>query len=181
MFIIEDGVLTKYEGNDKSITIPEGVKRIGERAFSPMMSELEEVILPSTLETIGVYALFGLPIKTVRIPSSVKSIEFKAFHECCELSEIVLESGLEAIGEYAFCGNACKAIEIPNTVKEIGEYAFCDCRFLESVTIPNSVTRIGENAFSMNPFLREVSIPAWFKDDLFPIFKNIDSIHFTFI
>ncbi len=33
-FVIENGVLKKYKGKDSEVTIPNGVKKIGEWAFS---------------------------------------------------------------------------------------------------------------------------------------------------
>lgn len=59
------------------------------------------------------------------IPSSVTSIEERAFSGCTGLTDVT----------------------IPSSVTSIGDYAFSDCTGLTNVTIPSSVTNIGSNAF----------------------------------
>ena len=145
-------VIVEYQGNEKKVVIPDAidgkiVRKIGEIAFS------------------------AVPIEKVVIPSSVKEIDYKAFHECCELSEIVFNEGLEKIGFSSFCGNNCKKIVLPNTVKEIQQYAFCDCPNLEELYIPNSVEILEESSCSLNDNLVNVTIPSRFKDRLEEIFR----------
>ena len=61
-FKIEDGVMLKYEGTDSVVVIPEGVEKIGEKAFYGNKT-----------------------ITEVTMPDSVRSIEKDAFEECIKL------------------------------------------------------------------------------------------------
>ena len=46
------GILTKYKGKAKVVTVPDGVTRIGSRAFDNN-HRVEKVILPDTVTSIG--------------------------------------------------------------------------------------------------------------------------------
>ena len=107
---------TVYENkNIKKVVIKKGVTAIADFAFKGC-KKLKEIILPSTLKKIGVYAFEGCPIKNITIPKSVKSIE-----------------------PGAFAGSSIKSITIPKTVKKLGEGVFGDCKKLESITMPGNI------------------------------------------
>ena len=52
-FQIENGVLVKYSGNDKNVTIPDSVTSIGERAFSHC-SRLTRIVIPDSVSSIEI-------------------------------------------------------------------------------------------------------------------------------
>jgi len=56
--VVGDGVLLAYRGNTKNVIIPEGVKHIAAEAFA-QHTEIESVVLPSTLETMDDDAFLG--------------------------------------------------------------------------------------------------------------------------
>lgn len=78
-FVIENGVLEKYTGNDSVVKIPVGVTIIGDRAFS-FCNSILSVRIPNSVTTIGNRA-FGYckKLKSVKIPKSVTSIGYGAF------------------------------------------------------------------------------------------------------
>lgn len=51
-FEIENGVLIKYHGNGGKVTIPKGVKSIGDSAFA-RCSSLKQVTIPKGVTSIG--------------------------------------------------------------------------------------------------------------------------------
>ncbi len=51
-FVIMGGVLSKYLGADKEVTIPDNVTTIGEKAFSEAC-HVETIIIPDTVKTIA--------------------------------------------------------------------------------------------------------------------------------
>jgi hypothetical protein len=72
----------------KTITIPYGIKTIGERAFS-LCSELTAIQLPNSLEYIDGLAFFlCINLTSLKIPSSVKSISYRAFENCSGLRRV---------------------------------------------------------------------------------------------
>ena len=79
-----------------SITIPNSVTYIGERAFDNCSS-----------------------LTSITIPNSVTYIGERAFDNCSSLNEVILGTGLETVKEYAFAGCSklqdvyCYAIEPP--------------------------------------------------------------------
>ena len=105
-FLIEDGVLLRYEGKGGDVVVPEGVTRIEDFVFCEASSketygddeqlEAEEerlnmfnrgritsITLPSSLQSIGSNAFRGCrELKEVYIPDSVTEIEAHAFSKC---------------------------------------------------------------------------------------------------
>lgn len=97
--------------------IPEGVRDICDGAFLSN-SKISEVVLPSTLESIGTDAFRN---------SAVSRIDMS---KCLSLKSIMNSS---------FFG--CKSLvsaDIPMSVEEIGESAFCGCVRLERVSLPEA-------------------------------------------
>ena len=51
-FVIEDGVLVKYEGHDANVVIPDSVTSLGESCFF-FCSSLESITIPSLVTSLG--------------------------------------------------------------------------------------------------------------------------------
>lgn len=87
-------------------------------------------------------------LESVIIPSQLMTIGENAFRGCTALSEITIPSNVTQIGTRAFSGcSSFTNIVIPSGVTEIGEQAFSYCTNLGSVTIPSTVVTIGQDAF----------------------------------
>ena len=107
-------------------TIREGVKVIGDRAFSKC------------------YYLKG-----VFISNSVTSIGEGSFLDCSFLSNINIPNSVTSIGKCAFWScRSLTSIDIPNSVTSILGRAFWGCRSLLSITIPSSVITLKDNPFA---------------------------------
>ena len=114
-----------------SITIPNSVTSIGDKAFSGCTGLISIVVeqgntvydsrdnCNAIIETATNTLISGCQNTT--IPNSVTSIGDWAFDDCSSLTSIT----------------------IPNSVTSIGNYAFLGCKSLTSITIPNCVTSIG--------------------------------------
>lgn len=75
-----------------SITIPSGITKIGQVAFSGC-TELKDITIPSSVTTIENAAISGCTsLETVTIPSSVTSIGSDAFVGCTSLNSMYLYS-----------------------------------------------------------------------------------------
>ena len=143
------------------IVIPSSVTSIGIGAFWGC-SSLSEIVIPSSVTSIGDWAFSDCDsLSEIVIPSSVTSIGKGAFYGCRSLSEIVIPSSVTSIGDRAF--DTCRSLSeivIPSSVTSIGDYAFFDCRSLSEIVIPSSVTSIGDCTFSFCCSLSEIVIPS---------------------
>ena len=136
-FLIEDGVLKKYIGNDSDVYIPKGVVSIEANAFRECTT-----------------------IEKIVVPSSVLCIGWGAFDHCENLNEVVFSHGLTTIGGYAFF--YCTKLEnliLPQSVTNIGEGAFANCKSLRNINIPSSVKRLEEHTFDRCNSLTNFIIP----------------------
>ncbi|MDE7252244.1 MAG: leucine-rich repeat domain-containing protein, partial [Acetatifactor sp.] len=158
-FVINDGVLTGYNGTAEDVVIPDGVVTIKASVFKD--------------NTI---------IKTVSFPSSVKTIENYAFSGCSSLGLVNLNEGLETIGIKAFSGAGLGetsdtgkigpgTLTIPSTVRSIELGAFYNCAHLGEVIFADGDTAVLEigsgwpngGAFSSCPNLKKVTLPSRLK------------------
>ena len=157
----------------KTLVIPDGVRRIGKRAFFKC-SSLMSISIPNSVTSIGNGAFWGCDsLTSVIIPDSVTSIGNFAFN-CTSLTDVYYQGDLRGWLkiEFGFGHPMCCAknlyingqllqgdIVIPEGMEKIGVWTFRNCSGLTSITIPNSVTSIGEGAFSVCSGLTSITIP----------------------
>ena len=125
------------------------------------MDNLKEVVLPSTITTIGREA-FSLcdNLVTVNIPDAVTKIENEAFYDCNVLTSVILPSNLETIGSWAFYNcDSLKTIIIPDKVEEIASYTFNNCDSLSSVKLSSGLKSIKQYAFQYCFALEAITLP----------------------
>lgn len=103
-------------------------------------------------------------IKSISLPSSIKTIENKAFHDCKNLCEIDIPHGVETIGTGAFswCTNL-ESVSLPDGLKSIGDDAFTECEAMFSVVLPETVENIGNSAFKNCRYIDSVVLPKSLK------------------
>ena len=112
---------------------------------------LKEIVLPDGLKKIGEGAFSNCRIESIVIPDSVESIGDYAFRGCSELKEISMPGSLKEIGQSCFAGCIkLTRIRIPKNVNKIGAYAFRGCEDLEEVIFDGKESNItfGKNVFS---------------------------------
>ena len=104
-------------------------------------TNVEELILPNTLITIGEKMFYRSELKSVVISANVTTIENIAFWDCSKLTTVTFEKGsqLKTIagdsydGAFSDC-SSLTSIEIPASVETIGKEAFKRCSSLATVT-----------------------------------------------
>jgi uncharacterized repeat protein (TIGR02543 family) len=142
-----------------SVTIPNGVTYIGDRAFRSC-GALERVTLPANLTYLGKRAFSNCyHLATVTIREGLANIEELTFADCRELANVSIPGTVTSIGDHAFqnCTNL-PSVTIPNSVTNIGIGAFENCHNLQDITIPGSVENIPKYAFSHCSRLGSVTI-----------------------
>ena len=139
-----------YEGSD--LVIPSSVKSICWGAFRENNS-IKSITIPDGMKKIDDGAFAGSNATSITIPKGVTEIGNSAFVNCYDLSGITIPDTVTKIGESAFsnCG-AINSITIPDSVESIGAKAFYNCRSLRNVSIPDSVKSIGNKAFGYYEF-----------------------------
>lgn len=144
---IEDKAFSDCTGL-KEIIIPDGVTSIGEFAFSSCKN-LTKITIPGSIVDIGSYAfLYCKSLTKITIPEGIKSIGRGAFHDCYDLTTITIPNSMERIEVSTFKGCVSLAkITIPKGITSIGDFAFADCSALTEVIIPDSVVEMGINVF----------------------------------
>ena len=174
-FVIENGILSKYNGLKSTVTIPANVTQIGNEAFKGC-TNLTTVNIPKGVTSIGDNAFEGCTnITTVNIPASMMSIASNAFYKCDNIKTVNYDGTLtqwcSMKNSYNLIGKAISVklsdgkdlktltkLEIPEGVTIIEECAFYGCTALENVIIPDSVTDIHSSAFESCERLKTVKI-----------------------
>ncbi len=124
-FVIENGVLKQYKGNDDTVYIPEGVTKIASDAFKREYSDYEKWGMYSgdMTERDNSFMLKDkFYARKIVLSSTVKEIESFAIPQNTE--ELVLNEGLEILDDAALYNVSATILEIPSTLKKIGNDAF---------------------------------------------------------
>ena len=162
--LLEDDsyAVMKYEGDEAVVTIPEEygsrkVTLLNDELFKGH-PELEEVILPETLRTIGSFCFDGcVRLKGISLPRSLTEIWQYAFARS-GIEVIDLPGSLVSIPPYALkgCANLTMAVLHPGTRRICG-HAFEDCGNLKMVAVHKD-TEVRHDAFAgcdqLDPKLR---------------------------
>lgn len=132
----------------EEINIPESVMSIGNNVFKSCET-LTEVVFPDSVESIGdATFLWCSSLQKVKLPNGLTSIGSQMFNRCTELSEVILPDSVTEIGNHAFreCINL-ETIDFPDSLSRIGAYAFYDCEEFTSINLPSNLRSIDAYAF----------------------------------
>lgn len=120
---------------------------------------LKQILLPSTLETIGASAFSGSGLLSVTIPSSVSTVGDSAFSSTKSLESVIFEEGVKAIGSKMFhSATVLNSIKFATTIEEVGVNAFESTTALTSVDL-DGLKVIGYRMFYSSG-LTTVTIPS---------------------
>ena len=118
--------------------IPEGVQAIGDKAFFNQRIYNEDA---QTEEEYDASARNSCNVRSVTLPSTLRSIGERAFYRSLIAGPLTLPAGLQSIGESAFynCDSLTGQIVIPSSVTELGYGAFSSCDNITSAVINASI------------------------------------------
>ena len=131
-----------------SVTLPEGVTRIGNAAFKGCFA-LERVSLPETLTLICDAAFMNcVNLTEAVLPPRLRQIGVSAFRSCIKLSSVHLPQSLFRIGDSAF-KNCVRltGLSLPQGLRLLEDSAFENCISLRRVSLPPNVETLGARAF----------------------------------
>lgn len=160
-FVIEDGVLEKYQGNEPVVIIPDTVKEIGYGAFEKDKTVLK-VIMPDSVEKME-NAVFNEceNLMEIRFSHSLKEIPAHTCSGCLALEKVIIPEGVTTIGDGAFNSGdipmSYSEIKFPKTLKSIEGEAFSNNDSVTEISLPDGLESIGTYAFSGNTSLVKVS------------------------
>ncbi len=162
----------KYEAfaycNDLSkITIPEGIKEIGDYAFG--YTALEEIKIPESCIRLGYDILYGTYITEMHIPKNVEEIDSLYYmpglkkitvssdnQEYTAVDGVLYSKDMKTMIKYPIMKEDT-SFNVPNGVKIISYYAFSNNSNLKTLIISDSVETIENSAFSFTSIV-EVKI-----------------------
>ena len=184
-FLIENGVLLRYDGPGGNVVIPEGVISIGPRAFLSCVTLRSVTIPEGVTEISGDFfsedpsgAFSGCSaLSSVVFPESLREIGCWAFSGCGSLRSLSLPRGLSKIGNRAFHSCAgLKSVTLPVFLREVDYGVFMGCTGLQSVELPENLGIIREYAFAECTSLTRVSLPAGLRTIDFSAFRNCSAL-----
>ena len=91
-------------------------------------------------------------MKTVTLPSALRSIDDHCFRNCSSLVGVTIPENVQIIGVSAFEGcTTLTTVTIPAKVASVRDYAFSGCKKLAGVSVPYDLSDIGYNTFYNSP------------------------------
>ena len=121
---------------------------------------LQQVTLPQGLKEIGEAAFAGCgALQSITVPESVEEIGDFAFSACNSLTSVTIPQQVEVMGTGVFA--RCEALtQATINATTVGKDAFMDCTNLSEVNLAAGVTGINTGAFAGTTALKQLSLPA---------------------
>lgn len=129
----------------RTLISPTTVKVILQGTFDNIPG-LKSVILSEGLEYLGIDyytpegtmyrgVFCGCGLRKIRLPSTLKAIEYNTFEKCKHLKNITLPKKLVYIGKNAFRESGLERVVFPSSLRAVGAMAFADCERLRNVQL----------------------------------------------
>lgn len=137
-FVIENGTLIDYKGDDVNIVFPNGISTIGDCVFW-QNDKIKKVFLPEGISHIGNASFCACSnLEEVVLPNSLYYIGNDAFFACRKLKNIDFPDNLSTIGENAFgCCDRISSLKLPKNLSTIHSDSFHGCSSLEEILLDN--------------------------------------------
>lgn len=163
-FTVPDSVTTidplafRYNTALKTLTIPESVQTIGDRACQDTNLVTLKLLGCSYM---GEYVFYGTDLTSVYLGKNVSTVGSNAFCAVTSLTSLTIEEGLTDIDSSAFAGcTGLTKLALPSTVTTISQKAFQGCSGLTKLALHEGLTTLGKEAFDNCTGLTEVILPG---------------------
>ncbi len=153
----DTAMITGVLGETSRLAIPEmiggyRVVAIGREAFAEVYSKnIEEIIVPKTVVSIGEYAFRDTKYIPVILSEDtvITQLGEGAFLNCAGLQSITLGEGIETIPFQAFSGcTGLEEVRLPKSVQVLEENAFEGCSALVTLMLHGGITSVEDGVFS---------------------------------
>ncbi len=152
-FVIEDGEVIEYIGDDCYVIVPDGVTAIGKNAF--YNKQLSGVYLPDTVTYIGENAFKSSSLFEIRLSERLRYIGDSAF-AFTDLYELEIPDSVTVIPYSAFYYSKLEKVKLPASLRTIYPYAFFGTR-ISDFDLPESVTYAAHTSFLNTPFIQKLA------------------------
>ena len=135
-----------YSNGVGVIEFDSSVTEIGQNAFKKT-TQLDTMILPSSVTHIKAYAFQSSGITDITIPPTVTDISSGAFF-LSKLISIVIPASVKRMGGSVFLGcHSLTNVSISTSLNLLDISMFSECKSLVSITIPDNIKVIGNGLF----------------------------------
>ncbi len=170
-----------------SVSLPEGLKKIGKEAF--LSCGFSQIELPESLETIGMYAFYATQLSDVKLPENLQKIDYYAFGYILPLSDVIIPDNVN-IAQRAFTTEGGSVTYIQNVYcSEVNS----SCQALKNEAVMADKVQFyksdGSGYFSGNRWyqnLQDIGTPNHIKkriytiDEAETVLKSIGKDHVSF-
>ena len=144
--------------NLETVKLSKNIKEIPPECFY-VCEKLKDLEIPEGVTAIEGYAFFGCEALDIKLPNSVKTIDYAAFGRT-NAKYIEIPDSVESLGMYTFKGcENLKFVKLSKNLTTIPNGCFHSCPRLENLRIPENVKKIEENAFFQCEGLKKVELP----------------------
>ena len=185
-FKMKDTVLQKCKpsADETDIVIPAGVTRIAPQAFYKLKT-IRTVTIPETVTKIGNRAfelcpvLAAVAIMPAQSPDTgLKHIEYQAFEGCQQLAVCRLPETVTKIERWAFSGcTALREMPLPDGLTEVSDHLLSCCESITKAVIPAGMTTVPPQMFSGCVNLSEVTVHEGVTEINTEAFKDCKNLH----
>ncbi len=177
----------------KEIILPEGLRRIGNYAFSGV--RLQQLHIPDSVQEVGLNPICDCPVKKLsgkftydgraiiwgnhlrahissadsnEIPDHVETLDILAFPTLRQPAAIVIPSSVKEIGTRCFYHAKIKELTFNEGLQKIDDEAFFWCDGLSEITFPSTLKELGSETFGYAKNLKGIifkeAVPPKFPD-----------------
>ena len=156
--------INSYVGSSTNVVIPSSIEGMPVTTIAAETfmndTDIKTVDIPTSIKTIGQKAFYGcLSLTKISIPSSVTNLGASCFENCSSLESATINiSGNLGASSFKNCANL-KTCVIGNNVKVLESYAFHGCTNMTTLNLGAGVTDINYYCFYKCKSIQEVIIP----------------------
>ncbi len=139
-----------YDGTSGKTTLtdlrmPTTLTSIGQSAFNSCTGINVNLVIPASVNTIGVYAFSGcnqIINEPLNLPASLAEIADGAFQNCSQIKgKLTIPSNVTVVknSAFRFCTGLSGTLTIPAATSSLGYYAFAGCKNFTKISVGNAV------------------------------------------